>query len=162
MRCHIWIKAAAIPGATVAAFCTIAAKRELNVSDERTGGCLCGAVRFRTRGDVGPVSYCHCTQCRRQTGHYLASTNVSDDRIAIEGAQMLTWYAASAEARRGFCSACGSVLFWKPNEGGYHSVLAGSFDKPSGLVAESHIFVADKGDYYEITDGLPKYPASST
>ena len=53
--------------------------------DTRTGSCLCGAVRFKTRGDLRGVVYCHCSQCRKQSGHFYAATNVPDANIAIEG-----------------------------------------------------------------------------
>lgn len=128
----------------------------------RLGGCLCGKVRFTVEGEVRGVSYCHCSQCRRQTGHYLASVGVADTQIRIEGIDAVGWYAASDVARRGFCRICGSVLFWRPVEGDYYAVSAGSFDLPSGLDEDNHIFVADKGDYYEIDDGLPQFAQSSS
>jgi hypothetical protein len=53
------------------------------------------------------------------------------------------------------------VLFWKRNDADSVSIMAGAFDRPSGLKGESHIFVADKGDYYEICDGLPQFQRSS-
>jgi hypothetical protein len=56
---------------------------------------------------------------------------------------------------------CGSGLFWKHRKRDYTSILAGAFDSPSGLAGASHIFMADKGDYYEVHDGLPKYERSS-
>lgn len=131
------------------------------MSDLHAGSCLCGAVRFKARGPLREVIACHCTQCRKQTGHYLASTNVSDDRLTVEGEGNIRWYQASAFASRGFCATCGSVLFWKANSEDYTSICAGSFEKPTGLVLASHIFCADKGDYYEITDDLPQYAAGS-
>ncbi len=124
---------------------------------ERKGGCLCGAVRFKTTGNLRGVIYCHCTQCRRQSGHIVAATSVEDAALAIEGERNLTWYAASAGAKRGFCRICGSLLFWKQEGGAATSIMAGAFDRPSGLAGDSHIFVADKGDYYEIDDGLPQF-----
>lgn len=126
-----------------------------------SGSCLCGAVRFTTRGPLRGVVYCHCSQCRKQSGHHLAATNARDEDITIEDGGSLAWYGASSFARRGFCATCGSLLFWKRNESDSISIMAGSFDRPSGLVAESHIFVCDKGDYYEITDGLPQFDRSS-
>jgi hypothetical protein len=131
------------------------------MNDIQTGRCLCGAVTFRTTGRLRGVLYCHCSQCRRQTGHFYAATNVGDDRLDIDGADAITWYAASDDARRGFCRTCGSALFWKRNGSDVTSVMAGAFDSPSGLIGHSHIFVADKGDYYEIDDGLPVFPAST-
>lgn len=130
--------------------------------ENHLGACLCGAVRFRTRGPLRGVVYCHCSQCRKQTGHYYAATNVSDDRLAIDGGEDLTWYAASPDARRGFCRVCGSALFWKRNGSDVTSVLAGAFDAPTGLAGAVHIFVADKGDYYRIDDGLPQFQGSSS
>ena len=127
----------------------------------RTGRCNCGAVRFRTRGALRDVVACHCSQCRRQSGLYFAATNVSDDHIEIEGAEAITWYRASDFAKRGFCATCGSAMFWKHEADPFISVLAGSFDEPTGLKITSHIFCADKGDFYEIADGLPQYPKGS-
>jgi hypothetical protein len=127
------------------------------MSEVHTGQCLCGAVRFRTTGKLREVIACHCSQCRRQTGHFYAATNVSDDAFELEGAENLTWYRASDTAARGFCSTCGSALFWK-GEGRQHtSIMAGAFDKPTNLKIGIHIFCEDKGDYYEIGDGLPQF-----
>jgi hypothetical protein len=131
------------------------------MTDLHQGGCLCGAVRFRISGQLRGVVYCHCSQCRRQTGHFYAATNVDEACVEIQGTDKLTWYRASGFARRGFCATCGSALFWKRDGAGDISIMAGSFDAPSGLREEAHIFVADKGDYYEITDGLPQHDRSS-
>ena len=120
------------------------------------GGCLCGAVRYEVRGSLRGVVYCHCSQCRRQSGHCYAATEVDDDCFSMSGGEQVRWFAASEHARRGFCATCGSALFWKDLRSPTISVMAGGFDLPSGLEAVGHIFVADKGDYYEITDGLPQ------
>ncbi|MGO4835037.1 GFA family protein [Rhizobiaceae sp. 2RAB30] len=126
-----------------------------------SGGCLCGAVRYETKGALREVVYCHCSQCRRQTGLYFAATDVADANMEISGADSLAWFAASEHAKRGFCRTCGSVLFWKHNAKDDISILAGSFDQPSGLTPGFHIFVADKGDYYSIDDGLPQFERST-
>lgn len=125
----------------------------------RTGACLCGAVRFRTRGPVREVVFCHCSQCRRQTGLYYAATDVPRDHIQLTGEDMLGWYRSSEGAQRGFCSGCGSALFWQRDGSDHVSVMAGAFDEPSGLVGGYHIFCADKGEFYAIDDGLPTYQA---
>ncbi|MCO5149789.1 MULTISPECIES: GFA family protein [unclassified Shinella] len=128
------------------------------MSEEHTGHCLCGAVRFRTRGALGKVVACHCSQCRRQTGHFYAATDVRNDALTIEGEENVTWYRASATAGRGFCRVCGSALFWKGDTADHISVMAGAFDLPTGLEMGVHIFCTDKGDYYEINDGAPQLP----
>lgn len=127
------------------------------MEERHQGACLCGAVRFATRGALREVIACHCSQCRRQTGLYYAATNVSLDRLTVEGEENVTWYRASETARRGFCRVCGSALFWKSEDADYISIMAGAFDKPTGLSIGYHIYCADKGDFYEIDDGRPRY-----
>jgi hypothetical protein len=135
---------------------------EMAMSDTgHEGGCLCGAVRFRARGALRGVVYCHCSQCRRQTGHYYAATNVADIDLTVEGKECVTWFRASGFASRGFCATCGSALFWKRDGADDISVMAGAFDQPSGLAGDCHIFVSDKADYYDIADGLPQFARSS-
>ena len=120
------------------------------------GGCLCRAVRFEIIGAMAPVTACHCLQCRKSSGHYWASTRVADGALAITEARGLRWHRSSAGARRGFCRTCGSSLFWRADGSGTTAVAAGSLDAPTGLGLARHIFVAEKGDYYEIADGLPQ------
>ena len=119
-----------------------------------TGRCECGAVRFAVAGEMREVVNCHCGQCRRFHGHFGAYTNcnLADLSFAEQGG--LRWYQSSAVARRGFCGECGSSLFWQRLEGGTISVAAGCLDAPTGLRTVRHIFVAHRGDYYEIADGL--------
>lgn len=127
---------------------------------EISGGCYCGAVRYRAKGVKAQMTECHCSQCRKQSGHRYASTGAKTSGIKIEGAEKITWYRASPEAERGFCSVCGSTLFWKRSDEDYSAILAGSIDEPNELRLAKHIFVADKGGYYEIDDGLPQHEAS--
>jgi hypothetical protein len=77
--------------------------------------------------------------------------------LNIAGEDKLAWYRSSNEVRRGFCSVCGSALFWDPAGHDFIAVGMGAFDKPTGTHLEKHIFTADKGDYYEIADGLPQH-----
>jgi len=122
-----------------------------------SGSCLCGAVRIAVDGPLGPADACHCTQCRKQTGHYFASTNVPRSALSVEGEDKVGWYRSSEKVRRGFCTICGSVLFWDPLERDWTSVAMGAFEAPTGTKLELHIHVADKGDYYAIADGLPQH-----
>ena len=122
-----------------------------------TGSCLCGAISFSVEGDLAPGDACHCTQCRRQSGHYWASTNIPRDRLTVRGMDKVTWFQSSEKARRGFCGTCGSVLFWDPPHKDWTSIAMGAFDRPTGTHLEMHIFVSEKGDYYDIADGLPQH-----
>ena len=123
-----------------------------------SGRCECGSVRFEADDVRDTVNFCHCGQCRKQTGLYYAATDTLDANININDSGSLKWYAASDIAKRGFCSECGSALFWKANGTDKTSILAGSLDgDTSGIKLERHIFTSDKGGFYDINDGLKQY-----
>ena len=105
---------------------------------------------FRGAGPLRGVVYCHCSQCRHQSGHYYAATNVADADLTDRGRaehHLVCRFANSPGAA--FAPPAVRLLFWKHNEDAEISVMAGAFDRPSGLKGESHIFVVDKGDYYD-------------
>jgi hypothetical protein len=123
------------------------------------GSCLCGGVRVVIEGTLerSPEA-CHCTQCRKQSGHFLAAVNVRRRALTVHGSENVRWFQSSEKVQRGFCSTCGSTLFWNPIIEGYEwiAVAMGMLDAPSGMRLAKHTFVGDKGDYYDITDGLPQ------
>ena len=124
-----------------------------------TGGCLCGAVRYELHGPLREVVNCHCAQCRRTHGHFAAYTNAKRANLVLHESGGLKWYGSSDRARRGFCAECGASLFWEPAGAEDISVAAGTLDAPTGLKTIANIYVSDKGDYYEIADGLPQMPS---
>ncbi|QMU58911.1 MAG: GFA family protein [Boseongicola sp.] len=119
------------------------------------GQCLCGSVQYETSGEVRSVSACHCEQCRRQSGHVWSSAQTSMQDIVIEGD--VRWFEASSKAKRGFCAICGSFLFWKAQEEDFMSFSLGSVSGATGSRLEKHIFTGEKGDYYEISDGVDQF-----
>ena len=119
------------------------------------GGCLCGGVRYRVAGVLRDAMACHCTQCRKSTGHYAAFSACRSDELVMENDRTLAWYESSPGVRRGFCGNCGSTLFWDDLSRDYIAVAAGSLGEPTGIVLTKHIFAADKGDYYRIEDVPP-------
>jgi len=121
------------------------------------GSCLCGAVRYRAEGPLRPGIGCHCTQCRKTSGHYTVATAVPTDKLHLDESRGLKWYRASPIAERGFCGECGSTLFWRPDGRGYVGIFCGSLDDATGLTLASHIYVADKGSYYDLHDPVPLY-----
>ena len=125
-------------------------------SPTHTGSCLCGAVRFEVEGALNPPDGCHCRQCRKHSGHYFASTDVARAAVKIHGEDRIAWYRSSEKVRRGFCSVCGSSLFWDPVHRDWIGIAMGAFDGATGTRMSKHIFAADKGDYYDIADGLPQ------
>lgn len=123
----------------------------------RQGSCLCGAVRYNVTGSLRDVISCHCGQCQKSSGHYFAATAATLENFRLTEDRGLKWYRSSNWAERGFCVECGANLFWRRKDSDQVSILAGSFEGDTGLKTSRHIFVADKKDYYEITDGLPQY-----
>lgn len=121
-----------------------------------TGRCECGSITYTVSGTIAPPSACHCSQCRRISGHYWAAGSALERDVKISG-DTLRWYVSSDIAKRGFCSTCGSSLFFKFNDSDQLDIGVGTLDQPTGLKLHRHIFVADKGDYYEIADGLPQF-----
>lgn len=124
-----------------------------------TGKCLCGAVSLEVAGEVEHAPQaCHCSQCRKQTGHFLVAVNVRRDALTVHGNENVAWYRSSDKVRRGFCAVCGSTLFWNPAIEGYDyiAIALGLLDLPTGMQISRHTFVEDKGDYYEIADDAPQ------
>jgi hypothetical protein len=122
------------------------------------GHCLCQGVRFEIRGPLRPVVYCHCEMCRRTSGHFLAATECERKDLHFLSEASLRWYQSSETARRGFRGTCGAQLFWEAKGRTGISITAGTIDLPTGVKAVKHIFTAEKGDYYDISDGLPQLP----
>lgn len=76
--------------------------------------------------------------------------------LTVFGGDKVGWYHSSEKVRRGFCTVCGSSLFFDPIHHERIGIYMGAFDTPTNTRLAMHIFVADKGDYYDIADGLPQ------
>jgi hypothetical protein len=125
-----------------------------------SGGCECGAVKYRVTGNMRDVVVCHCGQCRRSHGHAPGYSAARRSEMEIAGEAEIGWYRSSDQARRGFCRQCGSSLFWWHDGKAVLSVTAGSIDAPTGLKTVRHIYAANKSDYYTIADGVPQSPGT--
>jgi hypothetical protein len=113
-------------------------------------------VLYQIRGPLRSVIACHCSQCRKTSGHHAAMTSAPSANIELTASDCLVWYRSSDTAQRGFCGRCGGNLFWKQVGRDAISVTAGTLDPPTHLAIEEHIFVADKSDYYQINDDAPQ------
>lgn len=122
----------------------------------RTGGCLCGGVRYRVTGEPAPAIACHCSQCARTSGNFAVMSSCPSDRLELLASETLAWFQSSKAVQRGFCRRCGGNLFWRSTPFEITYVTAGTFDRPTGLVLAEHIYVGSKSDFYEISDGLPQ------
>lgn len=126
-----------------------------------TGGCACGGVRYEVRGPLRDIIACHCEQCRRTSGHFVAATACRRRFFSLPKSDTLKWFVAVPGFRRGFCGECGATLFFEEVGGERVSIAAGSLDEPQGLKLAAHIFVAEAGDYYAIDPDVPQSPGAS-
>lgn len=116
-----------------------------------SGSCLCTAVAFEVSGPLRSVVNCHCSQCRKWTGHFVAATAAWKRDLKIhDPLNQLTWFQSSKHAQRGFCKRCGSSLFWQSDNLETTTILAGTLDGATELRTEAQIYVGDKGDYYTL------------
>eukprot|EP01037_Dinobryon_pediforme_P013034 gene13034-13134_t len=122
----------------------------------KTGSCLRGGVKYTVTGPMRDVHACHCSQCRKTSGNFVAATRVAKADLTFERQATLTWYRSSGVAERGFCNTCGGNLFWRRLESETISIMAGTIDPPTGLKITQHIFVAEKSDFYELFDDIEK------
>lgn len=112
--------------------------------------CACGAVTANLTGPFRDAMGCHCETCRRQSGHYVAATQIDADGLQLLTSDRLKWWEASETAKRGFCSECGSLMFWREDGSDRMSVFMGCIDQPTGIKLTTHIFLEEKGDYYDV------------
>jgi hypothetical protein len=124
------------------------------------GSCLCGAIRYEVRGDLGPIVCCHCSSCRKAQGTAFA-TNApikTAEFVFVAGGDLLKSFESSAGKERCFCSVCGSPIFSRRSD--RPDVLRlriGSLDTPIALRPTRHIYAASKAEWFDILDGLPQH-----
>ncbi|MEZ5996869.1 MAG: GFA family protein [Hyphomonadaceae bacterium] len=128
-----------------------------------TGGCLCGAVRYRTRGAPRATSHCHCRSCRRATGGpSLAWVIFEEDQVTIEHG-VLTIFESSPGVERGFCGRCGaSLTYRRANRPGLFDVTTASLDDPEAFPPEKEIWTSERLSWVEPNPALPQFAQFST
>lgn len=121
-----------------------------------SGKCLCESITYEITGEARDVINCHCSRCRRHTGHFMAATQAGEDDLQIHGAS-LTWYA-TADVEYGFCGNCGSTLFWRSTRApGMVSVAAGTLTPPTGLQTVAAIYTDFASDYHDFDPAIASY-----
>lgn len=119
----------------------------------RTGSCLCGGVAYQVTGSLREIVACHCSQCRKTSGHFVAATRAPAAALRLTAEDTLTWYRSSDDAERGFCARCGGNLFWRRIGDEGVSIFAGTLDDAAGMILSRHIFAKDKADYVIVPEG---------
>ena len=130
-----------------------------------SGHCLCGGVQYEVDGPLRDVLFCHCENCRRTHGNFSAYTSTHREDLKITEERTLRWYHSGKDVtpnvQRGFCSECGSSVFWDPQGYEYVYISAGTLDPPTGIKVAGHVWLSEAGDYYDVSDDLPKAEGSS-
>lgn len=119
-----------------------------------TGRCLCGAVTYTAREVDRHVHACHCGICRRWTGGPALTAIVAD--VTFVGDEHIKTYASSDFADRGFCSTCGSNLFFRTKDGSMMVVWSGTLDDQSELVLSGEIYIDQKSPGYDFAGDHPR------
>jgi len=118
---------------------------------KKTGGCLCGAVRFTVDKAIETFGACHCKMCRTwSSGPFLATECGSN--VHFEAKDKIQRYQSSEWAERGFCQTCGSNLFYRLTPDGEYYMAVGAFDDQNGLKMEHQVFIDEKPDGYEFAN----------
>ncbi|KQY19377.1 MULTISPECIES: GFA family protein [Rhizobium/Agrobacterium group] len=122
-----------------------------------TGGCQCGAVRFRVEGELGDASVCHCRMCQKAAGNfYLPLVSVRQAKLSWTRGEPKRFQSSNA-ASRGFCSDCGTPLTYEAPDGVALTIAA--FDRPEGIVPVIQWGIEAKLPY---ADHIPQLPGEDT
>ena len=125
------------------------------------GGCLCGGIRFRITGKLGPAGFCHCKQCQRASGSaFAANAPVRTHYFEItSGRELLREYESSARKFRAFCGRCGAPVYSRrEEEPEIRRIRLGSLDSDPERRPQGHFWVSSRAPWYSIEDSLPQYP----
>lgn len=123
--------------------------------------CLCGDLQLTAQLPSKWVAHCHCTMCRRGAGAaFVTWVGLDESRCRIDDPQgRLRWYHSSEQGERGFCSRCGSTLFFRSARwaGELHVTLA-NFTDPVDRAPQAHVFWDTHVDWVRLddNDGLPR------
>ena len=124
-----------------------------------SGGCQCGAVRFRVEGELGAAGLCHCRMCQKAfSAPYGALVTVRPDQLAwTRGTRRL--FRSSNQVARGFCGDCGSPLSFEP--GGVIDLAVCAFDRAAEIAPTSQLRVDAALPWTAAAGSLPRRTAAN-
>jgi len=127
----------------------------------RSGRCLCGAVSYRVDGQLQPVLHCHCQNCRRTSGSYVAAARALTQDLNITDPQGQVRWHDLGYARYGFCSQCGSSLFWRAaDHGELTSIMTGTLDDDSELELSGIWFASQAQPHHVLDQSVDHFEAN--
>jgi hypothetical protein len=122
------------------------------MSLERSGGCLCGSVRFKATLTGKNFGVCHCPMCRKWTGSALLGMTVPAANVVWTGAEHIAKRQSSGWGERAWCRDCGSPVWFRVTVDSPYSgtieLPIGSFDDANGLTMANEIYIDHKPDSY--------------
>ena len=118
------------------------------------GGCLCGAIRYQVDGELSRAGSCHCSMCRNWTGGPMQAAQAGS--VTFRGEQHIKRYASSEWAERGFCSECGTSLFYCLKEPQMYMLATGCFDDAEQFSLAGEIYIDEKPGGYEFAGEHPR------
>ena len=126
-----------------------------------TGRCLCGDVRYETKGQPLWTALCHCESCRRSaSAPVVAWMGFADGDVTWTGTR--AFFASSDIATRGFCPRCGTQMsFVSTRWPGEVHLYGVSRDDPQAYRPDLHCHYAERLDWLSISDGLPKHAGTA-
>ena len=127
------------------------------------GGCLCGAVRYRARGEFSHSVVCHCASCRRACGAHAVAWVTFPNQLFQFTVGNPVDFQSSPSVVRTFCGRCGTSLTYQhENTPDEVDITTASLDRPDYFPPARHVWVDEKVDWVDIRDGLPQFERSST
>lgn len=127
----------------------------------RSGGCMCGAIRYRLRGEPAWVWQCYCRDCQRATGTgHTTIVGMHRDNVVVEGAPgtYSTGGDTGGRVDRHFCPVCASRLFTTGDLPGPIMIFqAGTLDEPGCVAPTAAIYVKDRVAWDHVDPSLPVY-----
>ncbi|MBP1850794.1 GFA family protein [Rhizobium halophytocola] len=123
-----------------------------------SGGCQCGAIRYRIAGELSYPHICHCRMCQKAGGNYFmafAGTR-AEDMLVMRGEPK--WFRSSEPCGRGFCGDCGTPLFFRTAGSPYISVTIGSLDKPGAVTPVAQNGTESRASQFDALFSLPESP----
>jgi len=128
------------------------------MSEQHTGGCLCGAIRYLMLGAPTSTNICYCTQCQKQSGAPMPAfaSCLAEQLVLVSGTPAS--YRSSERAVRQFCAECGTTLFWREDDGAELDVFLGTFDQPGRLPKPGYaIWAAHRLAWLPELSGVPSF-----
>lgn len=111
------------------------------------GRCLCGSVTIAAQPGKPHLEACHCDMCRRWGGIAFLGVQCGPD-VTFTGEENITRYPSSEWGERGFCSKCGTNLFYHFTPASNYSFPAGLFDDLGTMTLTEEIFIDEQPGYY--------------